>query len=141
MTGGSQDVPALSKNLLCHYCKEPGHYKRNCPNLKSKLAMINLESESEEDKALRKIRTIDDRPCRCLIDTGANRTTVPAHLIQPNKFTGVEEKAVLATNGVESLRTAKVDLKIEGISHTMLVFVIDKDASHVLLGTDHPFCY
>ena len=139
MTGGSQDVPALSKNLLCHYCKEPGHYKRNCPKLKSKLAMINLESESEEDKALRKIGTIDGRPCKCLIDMGANRTTVPAHLIQPNKFTGVEEKAVLATNGVESLRTAKVDLKIEGISHTMLVFVIDKDASHVLLGTDHPF--
>ena len=52
VTGGSQDVPALSKNLLCHYCKQPGHYKRNCPNWKSKLAMINLESESEEDKGL-----------------------------------------------------------------------------------------
>ena len=39
-------------------------------------------------------------------------------------FTGVEEKAVLATNGIESLRTAKVDLKMDGISHTMLVFVI-----------------
>ena len=35
VTGGGQDVPALSKNLLCHYCKEPRHYKRNCPNLKS----------------------------------------------------------------------------------------------------------
>ena len=56
MTGGSQDVPALSKNLLCHY-KQPGHYKRNCPYLKSKLAMINLESECEEDKALRRIGT------------------------------------------------------------------------------------
>ena len=33
---------------------------------------------------------------------------------------------MLATNGVASLRTAKVDLKIDGISHTMLVFVIDK---------------
>ena len=22
-----------------------------------------------------------------------------------------------------------------------ILFVIDKDASHVLLGTDHPFCY
>ena len=31
---------------------------------------------------------------------------------------------MLATNGVESLRTAKVDLKMDGISHTMLVFVI-----------------
>ena len=46
---------------------------------------------------------------------------------------------MLATNGVESLRTAKVDLKIDGISHTMLVFVIGKDVSHVLLGMDHPF--
>ena len=139
MTGCSQDVSALSKNLLCHYCKELGHYKRNFPSLKSKLPMINLDSESEKDKALRKIGTIDGRPCRCLTDTGANQTTVPAHRIQPNKFTGVEEKAVLATNGVANLRTAKVNLNIEGISHTMLVFVVDKDASHVLLGTDHPF--
>ena len=93
VTGGSQDVPALSKNLLRHYYKQPGHYKRNCPNLKSKLGMINFESESEEDKALRRIGTINGRPCKCLINTGANQTTVPVHLIQPNKFTGVEEKS------------------------------------------------
>ena len=68
-----------------------------------------------------------------------NRTTVLAHLIQLNMFTGVEEKAVLATNGVESLRPAKVDLKMDGISHTMLVFIINMGASRVLLGTDHPF--
>ena len=24
---------------------------------------------------------------------------------------------------------------------TIILFVIDKDVSHVLLGTDHPFCY
>ena len=52
--------------------------------------MINSESESEEDKALRTIETIDNRPCRCLIEMDANRTTVPAHLIQPNQLTGVE---------------------------------------------------
>ena len=46
---------------------------------------------------------------------------------------------MLATNGVERLRTAKVDLKIDGISHTMLVFVINKGESHVFLGMDHPF--
>ena len=23
----------------------------------------------------------------------------------------------------------------------IILFVIDKDVSHVLLGTDHPFCY
>ena len=31
------------------------------------------------------------------------------------------------------------------VSHVLFVriilFVIDKDVSHVLLGTDHPFCY
>ena len=31
------------------------------------------------------------------------------------------------------------------VSHVLLgthhPFVIDKDVSHVLLGTDHPFCY
>ena len=68
-----------------------------------------------------------------------NRTTVLVHLIHLNMFTGVEEKAVLATNGVESLKTAKVDLKMGDISHTMLVFIINKGASRVLLGTDHSF--
>ena len=46
---------------------------------------------------------------------------------------------MLATNGVERFRTVKFNLKIEGISHTMLVFVIDKDVSHALLGMDNPF--
>ena len=101
--------------------------------------MINSESESEEEKALRTIETIDNIPCRCLIEMDANQTSVPAHLIHPSQFTGVEEKAVLATNGVESVRAAKFVLKINGISHTMLVFVIAKGASHVLLGLDHPF--
>ena len=30
-------------------------------------------------------------------------------------------------------------MKIDGISHSILVFVIDKGVSHVLLGMDHPF--
>ena len=34
--------------------------------------MINLESKSEEDKSLSRIGTIDDGPCRCLIDKGAS---------------------------------------------------------------------
>ena len=46
--------------------------------------------------------------------------------------TGIEEKTVLATNGVESLRTAKVDLKIDGISHTMLVFLLIRVVSCVI---------
>ena len=27
------------------------------------------------------------------------------------------------------------------IGYASILFVIDKDVSHVLLGTDHPFCY
>ena len=35
------------------------------------------------------------------------------------------------------LRIAEVAIQVEGIVQQMTVFVVDKDAKYVLLGTDH----
>ena len=74
-----------------------------------------------------------------MIDTGANRTTVPAKLIQTHQYTGRTAKAILANRGIDNLKTAMVDLQVDGITKkSMVVFVIDGDANHILLGRDHP---
>ena len=48
-----------------------------------KLGMIHSDSEAEEYSELMCVGTISDKPSRCMIDTGANHTTVQARLIQP----------------------------------------------------------
>ena len=88
---------------------------------------------------LLKTGNINGRLCRCLIDTGANRTTVPDRLVPMECFTGKTAKARLANQGIVTLRTATIDLKVDGISKSMEVFVVGEDTKHVLLGKDHPW--
>ena len=58
--------------------------------------MIYSDLELEELAELVRVGKINGIPCKCLIDTGANRTTVPASLIQTHQYTGKTEKAMLA---------------------------------------------
>ena len=58
--------------------------------------MIYSDLELEELAELVGVGSINGIPCKCLIDTGANRTTVPASLIQTHQYTGKTEKAMLA---------------------------------------------
>ena len=100
--------------------------------------MISSGSETEEMQELLRTGNINGRLCRCLIDTGANRTTVPDRLVPMEYFTGQTAKARLANQGIVTLRTATIDLKVDGISKSMEVFVVGEDTKHVLLGKDHP---
>ena len=79
---------------------------------------------------------IEGRPCKIWLDTGANQSAVPASYIAEVSYTGKED-ARFANGTVEMLRTAEVTIQIDGIVQQMTVFVVDKDAKHVLLGTHH----
>ena len=140
VTGGPQRVRSFPKDIICFECNETGHTKRYCPNgkAKAKLGMISSGSEAEEMQELLRTGNINGRLCRCLIDTGANRTTVPDRLVPMECFTGKTAKARLANQGIVTLRTAAIDLKVDGISKSMEVFVVGEDTKHVLLGKDHP---
>ena len=45
--------------------------------------------------------------------------------------------ARLANQEIVTLRTATIDLKVDGISKSMEVFIVGEDTKHVLLGKDH----
>ena len=140
VTGGPQRVRSFPKDIVCFECNETVHTKRYCPNgkAKAKLGMISSGSEAEEMQELLRTGNINGRLCRCLIDTGANRTTVPDRLVPMECFTGKTAKARLANQGIVTLRTATIDLKVDGISKSMEVFIVGEDTKHVLLRKDHP---
>ena len=48
VAGGNQGANSLPPGFTCHYCKEVGHYKRNCPKLKNKLSSIKSSGEESE---------------------------------------------------------------------------------------------
>ena len=137
VAGRNQGANSLPPCFTCHYCKEVGHYKRNYPKLKNKLSSI--KSSGEESESLTELcrkGKIEGRPCKIWLDTGANRSAVPARYIAEVCYTE-KEGARLANGTVEMLRTAEVTIQVDGIAQQMTVFVVDKDAKYVLLGTDH----
>ena len=130
VAGGNQVDNRLTPNFTCYYCKEVGHYKRKLSSIKSS------GEESESLTELCRQGKIEGKPCKIWMDTGANRSAVPARYIAEVSYTG-KEGARLANATVEMLRTAEVTIQVDGIVQQMTVFVVDKDAKYVLLGTDH----
>ena len=128
VAGGNQGANSLPPSFTSHYCKEVGHYKRICPKLKNKLS--NIKSSGEESESLTEFcrqGKIEGRPCKIWVDTGANRSDVPARYIAEVSYTG-KEGASLANGTVEMLRTAEVTIQVDGTVQQMNVFVVDKDA-------------
>ena len=103
-----------------------------------KLGRISSGSETDEFSDLLRVGTINGKPCRLLIDTGADKTAVPAWLIEPFQYTGKETQARLADREIRHLKAAIVDLRLDGITESMEVLVVGKDAHKILLGRDHP---
>ena len=66
----------FNKSIKCFGCGNIGHIKKECPE--AKLRMIYSDLELEELVELVRVGNINGIPCKCLIDTGANRTIVPA---------------------------------------------------------------
>ena len=79
-----------------------------------RLGRINSRSETNEFPDLIKLGIVNGKPCRLLIDTGADMTTVPARLIMPSQYTGKEVQAKLADRETKFLKKAIVDLQVEG---------------------------
>ena len=129
---GNQGAQQSAKPIICYNCDKSGHTRKDCHEKKTKLGMIHSDSNVEVYSELLRRGTISGRPCKCKIDTGANCITVPAKLIQTHQFTGRTAKAMLANRGIDNLKTAMVDLKVDGITkNSMVVFVIDGDANHI----------
>ena len=68
-----------------------------------RLGRINSSSETNETPDLIKLGIVNGKPCRLLIDTGADMTTVPSRLITPSQYTGKKVQAKLADGGLLSI--------------------------------------
>ena len=79
-----QGTPPFSEPIICFNCGKPGHTSRDCRETKVRLGRINSGSETNEFPDLIKLGIVNGKPCRLLIDTGADMTTVPARLIMPS---------------------------------------------------------
>ena len=136
---GNQGAQQSAKPIICCNCGKPGYTRKDCHEKKTKLGMSHSDSDAEVYSELLRRSTISGIPCKCMIDTGANHTTVPAKLIQTHQYTGRTAKAILANRGIDNPKTAMVDLQVDSITKkSMIAFVIDGDANHILLGRDHP---
>ena len=70
-----------------------------------------------------------------MIDTES--TTVPTKLIQTHQYLHNTEKAdMLANRGIDNLKTARLDTKVDGITKSMDVFFVDLDTTYILLSRD-----
>ena len=128
VAGGNQGANSLTPGFTSHYCKEVGHYKWICPKLKNKLSSI--KSSGEDSESLTEFcrqGKIEGMPFKIWVDTGANRSALPARYIAEVSYTG-KKGAWLANGTVEMLRTAEVTIQVDQTVQQMTVFVVDKDA-------------
>ena len=92
---------------------------------------INSGSERDKFPDLIKLGIINGKPCRLLIDTGADVSTVAARLIRLSQFTGNEVQAKLANRETKLLKIAIVDLQLEGTTESIEVFVVGNSAHDI----------
>ena len=85
--GPHRERPKLNKNQ-CAYCKEEGHWVKECPNKRSKapakiLEMEDLDNEGSQGSAPlpepRVTLKVEGQPVKFLVDTGAQHSV----LLQP----------------------------------------------------------
>ena len=79
-----QGTPPFSKPIIALTVGSQGHTHRYCREAKVRLGRINSSSKTNEFPDLIKLGIVNGKPCRLLIDTGADMTTVPAKLIMPS---------------------------------------------------------
>ena len=76
--GASTDGSSNTRNIICYHCREPGHFRSKCPELKNKSQATVVESkqnksyDSEEDLALISCVESNDLFDSWVLDSGSS---------------------------------------------------------------------
>lgn len=119
------------QTLRCFKCQGTGHFARNCPDRGQR---VNRVQQGRDDFLMD--AKVDGVPAKALIDSGADVTVVPAHLVSLSAYTGEQQwTGGLGWSG--SLLRAKLTLSLQG-NETDMTVVVKEGIPEVLVGRDFP---
>ena len=115
----------------CFKCHGTGHFARNCPERSQR---VNRVQQGRDEFLVN--AEVNGVPAKALIDSGADVTVVPAHLVSLSAYTG--EKLWTGSLGWSgSLPKARLTLSLQGHKTDMTV-VVKEGIPEVLVGRDFP---
>ena len=122
---------AGGRDIQCFACNKKGHFARSCPD---RVSRVNRVLQGKQNFILD--AEVNGEPTKALVDSGAQATVIPAHLVPPSAYTNSTWNAAgLISEG--PLPIATVTISIAGTASRMNVLV-KEGLKEVLLGQDYP---
>lgn len=135
-------------SVVCYRCNQPGHKKPDCPQRPGRdagkektvqpvKAVFTPPPEEESSQGWVE-GTVDNVPCKVVIDTGASISMVPEELVTPERRTGKSLMVGDANGGLVARELATADIQVAGHTRSDRVVIMPSDAPDkmVLLSVD-----
>ena len=143
----------LPYRVLCFSCGEPGHYKRNCPQLNPTTSggSYQQRSQGQKDNAMFNSRVagtsagrspvylkvkVRHRPRLCLLDSGCDTTLIPLRFVGNHHIYKTEQKCQ-AANGSQIPIVGSTTIPGQvGRKHVNISGLVSDHVMDLMLGID-----